>query len=726
MERPLQVILVTEGDEAARQLTALLCSSTDLQIKLHTGGAVSGVGERAEVLLVDCPTHEPANTLRLLALERSFPGAAAILLIPAAEAAEAATLDDELVYTVLDRDHLHPELLQRTIRHAARHRRSQARAGRKAQQLEALLHLGQAVASSLTLAEVLERVISGTRPLLEAEGVSVLLLENSDELRFAAASGSSADLLLGLRIPAHAGVAGEVLRSGSPLLITGDEGEDPIYRHVDQHSGYLTRSLLAAPIFLDHKVIGVIEAVHSQPRFFESGDLELLQTAAQWSAIAIGNAQQHERVRRRLQESEALAAISQALATTLELDRVLHLIVESAQQVIPHVVRAVIHLLDEERQALIAVAVIGLEELGHPDFTMRPGEGIAGLVITEGKTINVQDTHNDPRYLPLGRATHLRSLMVAPVQTGQKRLGTISVSSPAPHAFSPDDDRLLTTLGVQAALAIENARLYHDLERALQHEKSMRSQLVHTEKLSSMGKMIASVAHELNNPLQAIQNALYLVNMEENLETQAREDLQVALLEAERMAELINRLRSVYRPVTGDEFTPVSLNTIVDEVYRLIGTHLRHNRITFNLDALPELPLVPLIHDQIKQVVLNLCLNAVEAMPQGGRLTLRSGYNSQTEEVFLEVKDTGNGISANIMPFIFEPFTTTKESGTGLGLAISYDIMRRHAGHIEVESEPGQETKFTIRLPTELRADLRDLAAVRSESTGMWPFVNSG
>ena len=239
------------------------------------------------------------------------------------------------------------------------------------------------------------------------------------------------------------------------------------------------------------------------------------------------------------------------------------------------------------------------------------------------------------------------------------------------------------------------------MQAALQHEKSARTQLVQSEKLAALGRIVASVAHELNNPLQAIQNALYLVKMEELPNPQTHEDLEVALSEANRMAELIARLRETYRPTTREEFQPNSINALVIEVERLISTHLRHNNITMRFEPDPNLPAISIIRDQIKQVILNISLNAVESMRNGGTITVRTQNHPKDKMVSLSISDNGPGIRSDILPYVFDPFVTTKEGGTGLGLAITYDIVHRHNGHIEVESVPDQITTFRVWLPAE-------------------------
>ncbi len=752
-------------------------------------------------------------------------------------------------------------------------RQAEAQFERSTRQLAVLSQIGQEVAASLELETVLRQLIDKMVPLLGAE-ISVLLLEN-EELVFAGVSGARAERLRGQRIPANIGIAGEVINSGQPVWVSGGaerRASHPELGEPGEAGTFGSQSFLAVPLQLDKEIMGVMEVVHPKPDAFTHDDVRLLEAASIWAAIAIGNARRHERTRRRLQESEAIGAISRALNSTLDLDQILQLIVDSVRQIIPKVERAVIHLLNEEKQALRPAAVAGLVDvLGRPDFTMRPGEGIAGRVIEEGIVINVRDTHTDSRYLRLGVAIHLRSLLVAPVQSGSRRLGTLSASSAAPRTFSADDEELFTTLGVQAALAIENARLFEverrraeeaealqrvtqtlisrlnlsemlevvvatiasianykavsvylrnnsflilqaqrgyavplstlridqgvcgrvartgqpffvpdvgkdpdylevmpgiqslvgvplsraeqvigvlmvesgaervldvndfnwlisigqqlsvaienarlitDLEKALKQEQAARAQMVQSEKLAAMGRLVASVAHELNNPLQAIQNALYLVRQEQALSDQAHDDLKVALTEADRMADLIGRLRETYRPTISEEFRLESLNALILEVQKLINTHLRHNDIQFEFNPNPALPFVPGVRDQLKQVILNLCLNAVEAMPDGGQLEVSASYARPEGKVLMTIADTGIGIDPMSKDNIFDPFFTTKPGGTGLGLAITYDIVQRHNGRIEVESNVGAGTKFKIWLPADEKPDTGPLKSL--------------
>ncbi|HSO26476.1 MAG TPA: ATP-binding protein, partial [Anaerolineales bacterium] len=325
-----------------------------------------------------------------------------------------------------------------------------------------------------------------------------------------------------------------------------------------------------------------------------------------------------------------------------------------------------------------------------------------------GATLSVPDAQNDARFRTDGSGdSRVGAIIVAPVKFGEQNLGTLSIYSSQKDVFTPDDERLLTMLGANAAVAIEKTRLYANLQATLKQEQAARAQLVQSEKLAALGRIVASVAHELNNPLQAIQNALYLIRLEEDLSNQAIEDLQVALNEANRMAALIQRLRETYRPTSGEDYEMASLNELVLEAHKLISAHLRHQNILFKFEGDEDVPEVRLVPDQIKQVILNICLNAVEMMadhptPEDGHfLHLGTRYRPDTQTIELSITDNGPGIDQVVLPYIFDPFVTTKDNGTGLGLAITYDIVRRHNGRVEVKSEPGHQTTFLVELPAQ-------------------------
>ena len=258
---------------------------------------------------------------------------------------------------------------------------------------------------------------------------------------------------------------------------------------------------------------------------------------------------------------------------------------------------------------------------------------------------------------------------------------------------------LLIAVSDQLAVALQKANLYNNLQDSLTHEKAMRAQLIQNERLAVAGQLLASVSHEMNNPLQAIQNALFLLKQEEDFSAQGKQDLEIILSEAERMGTLLDRLRSTYRPIHSDDLEEIQINDIVEDTYALTSTHMRHNDIIFEFHPDPGLPVIRGVTDQIRQVVLNLFINAIESMQTGGHLTVFTQKTPDGDQVLFSIADTGIGINPEILPRIFEPFFTSKKTGTGLGLSISSDIVHQHGGEIQVENNERGGATFTISFP---------------------------
>jgi two-component system cell cycle sensor histidine kinase/response regulator CckA len=225
--------------------------------------------------------------------------------------------------------------------------------------------------------------------------------------------------------------------------------------------------------------------------------------------------------------------------------------------------------------------------------------------------------------------------------------------------------------------------------------KQMEQYVLHTERLAAMGRLAAALAHEINNPLHAIGNGLELV-LDFPLEAgEQREYLQAALREIERLQALTGRVLDFARPPQLER-RPIDAAEIVHHALALSSKQLQHNQIAIELNLPGGLPQVMASRDHLTQVFLNLIINAIEAMPQGGTLSISAC--SRDDHVELSFADTGAGIPPESLAMIFEPFYTTKEDGTGLGLAVSHNIIREHGGSITVRNTSGG-AEFTLSLP---------------------------
>jgi signal transduction histidine kinase len=337
-----------------------------------------------------------------------------------------------------------------------------------------------------------------------------------------------------------------------------------------------------------------------------------------------------------------------------------------------------------------------LMEQGH---CMVIGTGIVGHVAELGEPFVTNNVDAVVFFVRNPLLPDTQSELSVPIKIDNKVLGVLDIQEKPPHQFSQRQMKLLVAVADQLAVALQKANLYQELQTSLRQEKAMHVQLIQSERLVVVGRLLATVSHELNNPLQAIQNALFLLKGEEQLSPQGKQDLDVILSETERMASLIERLRSAYRPGRVKDFRSVELNNLIEEVHTLIASFLRQKQIAFELHPDPGLLPISGMSDQMRQVLLNLFLNAIEVMNPGGRIIVRTRNLIQQNEVLLTVKDTGPGIDPEILPKIFDAFITDKQTGTGLGLMITRDIIEQHFGRIEAENDPEGGAIFNIWLP---------------------------
>jgi signal transduction histidine kinase/FixJ family two-component response regulator len=280
-----------------------------------------------------------------------------------------------------------------------------------------------------------------------------------------------------------------------------------------------------------------------------------------------------------------------------------------------------------------------------------------------------------------------------------------------PH-FREADLELLVVLARQAAVALENARLHAELREYIQQLEDSQRALVQAEKMATAGRLTASIAHEINNPLQAVQNCLHLAGRFELTEEQRQNYLGMASHELNRLMETVHRMLDFYRPAALDR-KPVDVNLLLERVISLVAKQMDDHHIHVHCNFAPNLPAVLAVSDQIQQVFLNLLLNAMEAMSESGEIfvetvlsgdivpqhALASKKPAAHKEVVIFIEDTGPGISASERKHIFEPFMSTKDKGIGLGLAVSYGIITAHGGSLDL-------VDFHTQLASRLRNEI--------------------
>jgi signal transduction histidine kinase len=260
--------------------------------------------------------------------------------------------------------------------------------------------------------------------------------------------------------------------------------------------------------------------------------------------------------------------------------------------------------------------------------------------------------------------------------------------------YSQEDIELLTTLANQTAIAIENARLYEDLKKS-------KSYMRRADRLASLGTLTAGIAHEIRNPLVAIKTFTQLLPDRLEDEEFRRHFLSVASGEVDRISSLVNELLDFAR-TSDPKLEMEDVNNILDGMILLISTESKKKHIEIVKEYGQDMPLINIDKEQIKQVFLNILLNAIEATSENGKITVKTrSFVKPGGEPYVQIEftDTGCGIPAEHLEDIFNPFFTTKNTGSGLGLSISHQIIQDHKGYIDVESELNKGSSFYINLP---------------------------
>ena len=382
---------------------------------------------------------------------------------------------------------------------------------------------------------------------------------------------------------------------------------------------------------------------------------------------------------------------------------------------------AVILLVDEEMKATVcgvggsrAPSVdLLLSELSYP---VNNGKGgITRHVLLTGESMLINDVNQSPIYRPL-KGWDAGSELCVGLKDGERIIGIMDIESSIKNAFGQNDFMALESLAGILSSVISNADQYQrsqetvrqlqqtqqELQTRIEAQLEAERRLIQAEKLAAVGEMAAGIAHELNNPLTTVTGFTELVLDELPDDSEIRVDLGLVLKEARRARDVVRRLLDFSRR-SESERTRVDLNELMADVLSLTNHLMRTSGVQLDVALAKKLPWVSVDRNQMKQVFLNLFHNALQAMPSGGQLLVQTSTRQRNGRkwVAASITDTGDGISPKDRERIFEPFFTTRsgQGGTGLGLSVTYGIVSDHGGEIDVESEIGKGTNFTVRLP---------------------------
>lgn len=388
-------------------------------------------------------------------------------------------------------------------------------------------------------------------------------------------------------------------------------------------------------------------------------------------------------IKKQLEGYRRLIDISRDLASTLDLDFLLYRIVRAAAD-IADAEAASILLYDSTARQLHFQMATNLDEPTRRGLVVPLDGSIAGWIVLNRQPVRIANAHNDPRfYQNVEQATRFTtdSLLGIPLITKEKIIGVLEAINKRDGSFTDTDQSLLSVLGAQAAVAIENSRLFQQSD------------------------LISEFVHELRTPLASIGTSTYLLLRPEMSQEQREQMIHNIHNETLRLNSLASSFLDLARLESGRvqyHLVRCPLVPILEECQQVMRGKAEENQVTIKVDVPADFPEINIDRDKLKQVVLNLISNAVKYNRPQGDVTLHAGV--EKDGWFLDVTDTGLGIPEKSIPHLFEKFyrvTTTEEKipGTGLGLSICKQIVHGHGGNIEVHSQQGIGTTFTIHMP---------------------------
>ncbi len=398
-------------------------------------------------------------------------------------------------------------------------------------------------------------------------------------------------------------------------------------------------------------------------------------------------------LRRRNQELAALDDINRMVSSSLDLDEVLASALEGLGRLIETDALALV-LNDEESQAWVVRTARAQSGIWLEGRVVPADDAVLRGVVADSRSMLFRAVREG--FWNEALACTSLDILCVPLTKGSERIGALVVLKQA-AGLDEESMPLVEHLAATVSVAVQNARLFQDLESFAEEVERSQNQLIQVEKMAAVGRLAASLAHEINNPLQAIQNSLHLALHQGLEEEKRRQFLEMAQQEVTRLVQIVRRMLDFYRPSSAMQ--PLDVNRPVEDALAIAGKRLQQAHIEVVSRLSSNLPPVRGAPNQLTQVFLNIIINAVEAMPDGGTLWVGSAYHAERRQIVVAFRDSGPGIAPEMREHMFEPFHTSKSTGTGLGLAISYGIIERHGGMIEVESPPGAGTTFIVRLP---------------------------
>jgi signal transduction histidine kinase/CheY-like chemotaxis protein len=699
-------------------------SAADIFVPVYAPGAVRivGVVELSQVpLRLDQALERWSQLAWYIAYGTG--GLLGLILLPAAWRSHRRTFAE--ASSTAQRSVQRTQELQRTTEQL---REALKAVKHRAEETDRVLEVTEAIGSALEQKELFEVIARGAARACRVDRGSIFLRDKSGQLmvpvssqladRAAAKGAEGSPALRALALEEMPSFLLEAVRRQEPVVIS-DPGSDP--RVPQGWVGlFQAKSALVVPLIHQGRTAGVLILDHLKTlHVFTEEEIRLATTLAAQAAVALEKARLYDEIQQRLQQTETLLAVSQAIGSAPDLT-----------EAIRRTTREMVRILGADTGVAWCVTRGGdrfiplagyhvPRDLREPlsGLPLAPDDPLIDLVKRLRTALHSSNSKTDPRFnQPALNLLPQASLLVQPVQVSDELLGIFAISWVRDaHAFSLDDLRLADGIAKQAAVAIE-------LHRSQRH-------IIEQERLNAVGKMASGLAHDFNNALVPISGYAEMLLEHPDIlldGVKATKYLKLIMTGVEDAASVVSRLREFYRKrEEGEAYRPLSLNQMVEQAVALTRPRWRDEALGSGRTILVEADLRPVprilgSESEMRELLTNLIFNAVDAMPEGGVIRIRTGIReaSASEEtpmaprvpqVFLEVSDTGTGMTEDVRRRCLEPFFSTKgERGTGLGLPMVYGIVKRHRGTMDIESTVGKGTTFIVLVPADTSQSRED------------------
>ena len=521
--------------------------------------------------------------------------------------------------------------------------------------------------------------------VLQPNSASISLINPDNKILELEASFGLPNDWQDMKLSLGQGITGWTALHGRALIVN-DVKDEPRYICVRPN----IRSEMAVPMEDHGLVIGVVNVDSEELDAYDESSLKILTLLTNEAARVVSRLWLIMQLRTKANQLESLVVMSQRLAGEIDSDMLMEALARQGRQLMDADGSAFFELDPEGEKLQLYSLVVGDETIKET-VAIPLSQSALGSVISRRKQVEVADlnfTEENKFLLTLQRHGFV-SMLASPVIFGDEIIGVIIVYTKHPHRFNNEERKVFQTLAEIGALAIQNARLY---SRIFASEESLRR----NEKLTTLGMIAAEIAHEIRNPLTVIKLLFDSLDLQFTNKDPRFTDVQVIGEKLNQLEEIVERVLSFGRTREGMH-TRQDLNTLVDDTLKLTRLKLHQQKIDLQFNAITSKIHVDVNKGQILQVMLNLVLNATQAMPEGGHIQVETSVNENT--ACLTITDNGSGIPESIQSDIFDSFLTDRPDGTGLGLSISKRILRDHRGNIELAHSSPEGSSFRFWLP---------------------------